>query len=208
MISDDSVGEMPLIVLASASPRRRELMEEAGYAFTVEVAGVEESAPEHLSGREVVMRNAWKKADAVAKRHPEALVIGVDTEVIFEGEVLGKPADWEGALAMIGRLNGKMHEVWSGVWLMHRGSGWERGFAERTGVYFRRLSVGGLRAYQRRIGPLDKAGGYGAQDDRGEMIERVEGSLSNVIGLPMERLGEAIKAFREGWRVGVRGGEG
>ena len=81
MISDDSVGEMPLIVLASASPRRRELMEEAGYAFAVEVAGVEESAPEHLSGREVVMRNAWKKADAVAKRHPEALVIGVDTEL-------------------------------------------------------------------------------------------------------------------------------
>ena len=119
---------LPPLILASASPRRRELLREHGYTFSVEPADVEESAPLHLTPREIVLRNARAKAQAVARKHPDALVLGVDTEVIFEGEVFGKPADFEAALAMVQRLTGRTHEVCSGVWLIHAATGRERGF--------------------------------------------------------------------------------
>lgn len=186
---------LPPLILASASPRRRELLREHGYTFSVEPADVEESAPLHLTPREIVLRNARAKAQAVARKHPDALVLGVDTEVIFEGEVFGKPADLEAALAMVQRLTGRTHEVCSGVWLIHAAAARERGFVERTRVHFHRRTEAQLRAYHARIGPLDKAGAYAAQDDHGELIARVEGSYTNVIGLPMEALVAALADF-------------
>lgn len=162
-------------------------MEEHGYEFEVVIPnGVEEVAPEHLSPGETVLANARAKAHAVSAWHPEAIVLGVDTEVFFEGRVLGKPADMEAAFAMLARLNGRTHEVYSGMWIVGRGT--ERGAVELTRVHFHHRSDAELRSYLARIGPLDKAGAYAAQDDGGEMIARVEGSYSNVIGLPMERL--------------------
>jgi len=179
----------PLLILASASPRRRALLTEHGYTFEVVVAqGVEEIAPAHFSPGETVLANARAKAHAVARQRPEALVLGVDTEVFFEGRVLGKPADMDAALAMISRLNGRTHEVYSGVWLA--GPRGEAGFIEVTRVHFHQRTRAELRRYLARIGPLDKAGAYAAQDDHGEMIARVEGSYTNVIGLPMETLAE------------------
>ena len=186
---------LPPLILASASPRRRALLQEHGYVFSVEPADVTESAPAYLTPGEVVLRNARAKARAVARKHPEALVLGVDTEVVFEGEVFGKPADLDEAFAMAKRLTGRTHEVHTGVWLRHSATRRERGFVEISRVHFRRLTDAQIRAYHARIGPLDKAGAYAAQDDHGELIERVEGSFTNVIGLPMEALAAALTEF-------------
>ena len=183
------------LILASASPRRKDLLREQGYEFQVVPADVQEIAPAHLSAGEITLRNARAKACAVASAHPEAVVLGVDTVVVFEGEIFGKPSDLEAAFAMARRLNGRAHEVYSGVWLRHAAANRERGFVEITRVRFHRLSDAQLSAYLARIGPLDKAGAYAAQDDRGELIARVEGSFSNVVGLPMEALAEALKEF-------------
>ncbi len=179
----------PLLILASTSPRRRSLLAEHGYTFEVVApSGVDEISPAHLSPGETVLANARAKSRAVAATRPEALVLGVDTEVFFEGRVLGKPADMDAAFAMLSRLNGRTHEVYSGVWLA--GPRGEGGFVEVTRVHFHHHTPEELRRYLARIGPLDKAGAYAAQEDRGEMIAQVEGSYSNVIGLPMERLAE------------------
>jgi septum formation protein len=185
----------PLLILASSSPRRRALLEEHYYTFEVIVPrDVEEIAPAHLSPGETVLANARAKARAVVR--PAAVVIGVDTEVFFEGRVLGKPADMNAAFEMLSRLNGRTHEVYSGVWLVHGEK--ERGFIVVTRVHFHRRTDAELRIYLARIGPLDKAGAYAAQDDHGEMIARVEGSYTNVIGLPME---EFEKTLRQVWKA-------
>jgi septum formation protein len=185
------------LVLASASPRRRALLREHGYDFTVAPADIPELAPAHLSPGETVLRNARAKCLAVAALRPDCIVLGVDTEVALAAEVFGKPADMEEAFAMASRLNGRSHQVLSGLWLARLSSGEQYGGVEATTVHFRELSDEALRAYLARIGPLDKAGAYSAQEDNGELIARVEGSFSNVIGLPMERLALELARFRE-----------
>ncbi len=186
---------MPCLILASASPRRRQLLAEHGYDFTVVPADVEEIAPAHFTPREVVLWNARSKAHAVARAHPDEIVLGVDTLVAFDGRIFGKPRDMDEAFAMVSELNGRSHEVFSGVCIAQAASGKEHTFAEVTRVHFRKLSAAQIRTYHARIGPLDKAGAYAAQDDRGELIERVEGSFTNVIGLPMEALADALRTF-------------
>ncbi len=178
---------LPLIILASTSPRRRALLAEYGYRFEVVAPeGVEEIAPPDLSPGDTVLVNARAKARAVARLRPGATVLGVDTEVFFEGRVLGKPRDMDNAFAMLSRLNGRTHEVYSGCWLVEPGN--EHGFVEITRVHFHERTPDELRSYLGRIGPLDKAGAYAAQNDDGGMIARFEGSFTNVIGLPMEAL--------------------
>ena len=182
------------LILASASPRRRALLHDHGYTFNVRVPhAVEEIAPAHLSPGETVLANARAKARACVAEHPDEIILGVDTEVFFQGSVLGKPADMDAAFAMLRRLNGRRHEVYSGLWIV--GQGRERGFIEVSHVHFHRRTEAELKRYLARIHPLDKAGAYAAQEDRGEMIASVGGSFSNVIGLPMERLREELRAF-------------
>ncbi len=183
------------LILASASPRRRQLLAEHGFEFTVVPADVEEVAPPHLTPGEIVLWNARIKARAVAGAHPGELVLGVDTLVAFQGRIFGKPRDMDEAFGMVSAMRGLAHEVFSGVCLMRAGTGQECSFIEVTRVHFRALSDASLRAYLARIGPLDKAGAYAAQDDRGELIDRVEGSFTNVIGLPMTRLKAVLAAF-------------
>lgn len=190
-----SAGLPPKLVLASASPRRRELLARAGYEFAVQPAGVDEIAPPHLTPAEITLFNARIKARAIAPSHAEAIVVGADTVVAFEGEVFGKPRDLAHAFEMLRRLNGTTHEVWSGVWLIRWGDRREIGFNEVTRVRFRQLTDARLRAYLERIGPLDKAGAYAAQDDRGELIGSVEGCFDNVVGLPMKSLAGALAEF-------------
>ncbi len=168
---------------------------EHGYEFTVAPADVEEIAPAHFTPREVVLWNARLKAQAIARSQPGEIVLGVDTLVAFGGCIFGKPRDMDEAFAMAGELNGRTHEVFSGGCLVRAATGEERTFVEMTRVHFRTLTSAQLRAYLARIGPLDKAGAYAAQDDRGDFIARVEGSFTNVIGLPMEALAESLKAF-------------
>jgi nucleoside triphosphate pyrophosphatase len=178
-------GQRPLI-LASASPRRRDLLRERGLSFEVIPAHSEEmveSTPEAT-----VTGNARRKAVAIAGQRPDALVLGVDTEVWFGGRIFGKPADMDDALRMLRELNGRTHEVYSGVCLTWDAGAKERTFVEVTHVHFHKRMDDDLRQYLARIGPLDKAGAYAAQDDRGEIIARVDGSYTNVIGLPMEAL--------------------
>jgi septum formation protein len=186
---------MPPLLLASASPRRRSLLAEHGYVFTVAPADIEEVSPAHLSPGEIVLCNARAKAACLARHHPRSLVLGVDTVVEFQGEVLGKPRDLAAAKAMLSRLNGQTHAVYSGVWLIHAAGRQSHGFVEITRVHFHRRTAARRDAYLARIGPLDKAGAYAAQDDEGEMIRRFEGSFSNVIGLPMERLAKVLEHF-------------
>lgn len=188
------MSSLPLI-LASASPRRRHLLLKHGYNFRVAPADVAEIMSAHLSPGEITIFNARIKAHAIARKQPRAIVLGVDTVVAFEGEVLGKPASMDAAFAMVKRLNGKTHDVYSGVWLRHEQTGRERGFIDITRVHFRKLTDAQLRAYLARIGPLDKAGAYAAQEDGGELIDSIEGSFTNVIGLPMEALATALEQF-------------
>lgn len=186
------------IVLASASPRRKDLLKEYGYQFTVDPAHIDEISPAHLTPRETVLYNARAKCRAVAARHPRAIVLGVDTVVALGHELFGKPANKAAAFRMLSRLNGRAHAVFSGVWIAFAANHRERGFIDMSRVHFRSLSDDQLRAYLARIAPLDKAGAYAAQDDEGELIQTVDGSYSNVIGLPMERLSRVLREFARG----------
>jgi len=178
----------PEIILASASPRRELLLREMGLHFKViQPTGVEEAtggfAPDVL-----VMHNAQNKARAVAGRHHDSLIIGADTEVVLDGAVFGKPADMNAAETMLAKLAGRRHDVFTGVCLIHRPMELELTFAERTGVTMRPLTLAQIRDYFTKVTPLDKAGAYGAQEFGELIIDRVEGSFSNVMGLPVERL--------------------
>ena len=177
-------------ILASASPRRRELLAAAGFDFRVVVADVEEI--EDIEDPATLVRtNALLKARAVAASHPDALVLGADTTVALDGKIYGKPADLAEARAMLLALAGRTHEVVTGVALIHGGR--EHVFHETSRVTFRRDID--PTAYFSRVNPLDKAGAYAAQEHADEIIERIEGCRDNVIGLPVKRLVEELKNF-------------
>ena len=176
------------LILASASPRREQLLREMGLRFTIVRP---ENVPELLTGAApevLVLQNAQRKARAVAGRHPEALVIGADTEVALDGRVFGKPRDHADALAMLKQLVGRQHDVITGVCLIHRELDTEITFAETTRVWMRALSREQIADYLAKIDPLDKAGAYAIQEHGEGIVERIEGSFSNVMGLPVERV--------------------
>jgi septum formation protein len=181
-------ARQPQIILASASPRREQLLREMGLHFTVVVPdGVEEvltgTGPDVLA-----MQNARRKARVVAGRHPRSLVIGADTIVVLDGKIFGKPRDCDEAVVMLEQLAGRQHEVITGVCLIHRARDTEITFSDTTRVWMRALSREQIREYLAKIDPLDKAGAYAIQEHGEGIVERVEGSFSNVMGLPTERL--------------------
>ena len=188
---------LPLI-LASASPRRRDLMEEAGYDFRVEPSNVEEVHDESAGLHELTMENAAAKARHAAELFPDHLVIAADTLVAIEGCALTKPVDMEEAESMIARLTGRTHEVCTSVVLRCDASGLEHRFEVVTAVTFKPLDAEERRAYLALINPLDKAGGYAAQEHGDKIIAQVYGSWTNVVGLPMERLAAELS------QLGVR----
>jgi len=176
------------LVLASASPRRSELLRRMGLAFEVAPAGVEETDDASRGAAVMVTENAKRKARAVADRRPEALVLGADTTVELDGAVLGKPADRDAARRTLWQLSGRWHAVHTGVALIWRGGGEEHVFAETSGVLFRALDDAAIDAYLRRVNPLDKAGAYGIQEAGEWVVAEVEGSAHNVMGLPTEQV--------------------
>ena len=185
----------PEIILASASPRRELLLREMGLRFrVVQPTGVDEATggavPDVLA-----MQNAQRKAHAIAGRHGDALVIGADTIVVLAGVVLGKPRDLAEAETMLGRLAGHRHDVFTGVCVICRQRQVEITFAERTGVWMRALNQAQIRDYFAKVNPLDKAGAYGAQEFGELILERVAGSFSNVMGLPVERLRTTLEGL-------------
>ena len=158
---------------------------------------VRPSSVEEFSGglapRSLVLANAEMKAMEVAASTSGDLVLGADTIVVLDGEILGKPRDLAHAAEMLRRLSGRTHEVLTGVCMLRGGTVARCSFMESTCVAFRSLEEGIIGAYLQEINPLDKAGSYAAQEDRGRLIERIEGSMENVIGLPLARVIEAME---------------
>ena len=181
------------LVLASQSPRRVQLMREAGYEFDIVVPEVEEAHDGSLSPEDLTVENARRKAVAGAVLHPDAVVIGADTLVYLDSEPLGKPANLDEALTMLRRLSGRSHEVCTGVYLAWDAGRQGRGFHVISHVVFRVLDDELIRAYHALVNPLDKAGAYGIQEHGNMIISGHEGSWTNVMGLPMERLTEELE---------------
>ena len=185
---------VPGIVLASGSPRRKDLMEEAGYKFEVDVPDVSEIDDPAIEIRKLTAINAKLKADAVVGRHPGKVIIAADTLVLFDGEALGKPADLEEAAEMLGRLNGNSHQVYTAVCIMGFDSSKTIEFDVITQVTFKRLTQDEMTHYHSLINPLDKAGSYAAQEHGELIIEKSAGSATNVIGLPMDEVAEQLSS--------------
>ncbi|MEN8143069.1 MAG: Maf family protein [Thermodesulfobacteriota bacterium] len=179
------------LILASGSPRRRRFLEGLGLEFTVAAADVPEIPLEDELPIDFVQRLAKDKAAAVGQDYPEAWVIGADTVVVLENEILGKPRDPVDALAMLTMLVGRTHEVWTGFTVC-RGSSEVISQAVRTEVRFVKATRDILAAYVATGEPLDKAGSYGIQGQGGALVARIDGSYSNVVGLPLAELVEEL----------------
>jgi len=186
---------LPPVILASGSPRRAELLRKFVRHFETLPAGAIESQPEHLSPAEACMLNAYRKARLVAKKFPDSLVIGADTEVCLGGRAFGKPADRLEAARMLAELEGREHQVITGVCLVHLRRHQQRTFRETTRVKFKSLGADEITEYLDQIDPLDKAGAYAIQEHGEMIVEKVTGSYSNVVGLPVERLKSELKKF-------------
>ena len=192
------------IVLASASPRRKQLLEQAGYPVECFVSGAEEIEDHSFSPADLALENAWRKAGAVARGYPDRIVLAADTVVWRNGRFFGKPTGVEDAFRMLAELVGCTHEVVTGV-VIHFPDGEIAKFAESSLVTFHALDGVEIRRYLEAIDPLDKAGAYAAQGDNGRIIKKIEGSVTNVIGLPLERTQDILARWNAaaGSRAGV-----
>lgn len=180
------------LVLASASPRRVELLRGAGFDFEIVVPQVEEAHDASLTPAELTVENARRKALEGSRLRPGALTIGADTLVYVDGDPLGKPADLEEALAMVRRLSGRGHEVCTGVAFACNGQ-IEQELHVITQVTFKMLTDEVIRDYHSKVNPLDKAGAYGIQECTEMVMEGMVGSFTNVVGLPVDEVSQALK---------------
>lgn len=179
---------LPPVILASASPRRAELLQGLGVPFQALPSDASEAHSEELTAQEVSQINAYRKARAIAKKFPDALVLGADTLVYLGTTLFGKPVDGEDAYRMLKQLQGQTHQVVTGVCLMQLRSHRQRIFWESTDVTFRPLETEEIKDYLAKINPLDKAGAYAIQEHGAQIVREISGSFSNVVGLPVERL--------------------
>jgi len=185
----------PALILASSSPRRSELLREMGVPFTVVRSQVPEVAPEHLSPVETAEINAYRKARATAKKHPDSVVLGADTVVSLGTTVFGKPTDMADAEQMLAKLQGRTHQVITGVCLIHLRGHRQKLFAVSTAVTFRKLHIGQIRRYLSKIFPFDKAGSYAIQEEGDLIVKGIVGSFTNVVGLPVEALKKELETW-------------
>jgi septum formation protein len=177
---------MSRLILASSSPRRVQLLREAKFDPEVVPPEVAELSCDYLTPSELARFNARLKAATVTVAYPDAVVLGADTVVALGWEVFGKPRDLEDAGRMLSKLVGKTHEVITGIALVEANSGRMTLRAVASTVTFRSLSTTEIDAYLKIVNPLDKAGAYAAQESANVIIERISGSFTNVVGLPME----------------------
>lgn len=184
---------MSRIILASASPRRRELMELAGYDFEVICADITEVVPENVEPQEVVMSLALQKARAVADEHKNAVVVGSDTVVALDGKILGKPHSRQEACEMLRSLSGKAHKVFTGVAIVCGEK--VKNFFDETDVEFYPLSDCEIEKYVATGEPMDKAGAYGIQGKGSVLIKKINGDFFNVMGLPIAKLYREMSDF-------------
>jgi len=194
MVRFDAV-KLPPLILASASPRRAELLRQLQPEFQIVPSDATEVFDEQLSPLELCQLNAHRKARAVAGKIPDALVLGADTLVFLEREILGKPRNLAEARQMLTKLQGRTHQVVTGVSLIHLRGHRERLFAVSTDVTFRPLTAVQIGNYLSRMNPLDKAGAYAIQEHGDLIVSEISGSYSNVVGLPVERVGAELAAW-------------
>jgi len=184
------------LILASQSPRRHQLMEQAGFSFTVANPDVDETNPPGMPGQAVPEFLAHKKATAILMLHPDATILAADTVVLLGNEltgdeILGKPLDSEDAIAMLQRLSGRMHRVVTGVCII-KGNKTEK-FSSITEVYFRPLDLQQIQHYIMQYKPFDKAGSYAIQEWIGLVgIEKINGDYYNVMGLPISEVSKRL----------------
>ncbi len=176
------------IILASGSPRRKELLKRMIPDFDIIPAKISETVAEGTGPEELVMTNALRKARDVSSKYPDDVVIGVDTVVVLDGAILGKPANSSEAIEMLSALSGRTHSVITGLAILKDRQGIELKDFERTEVTFRELPEKIIKDYVAAGTCLDKAGAYGIQDVRGEFVDSVNGNIDNVVGLPLELL--------------------
>lgn len=192
------------LLLASQSPRRRELLERAGFEFAVEHVKVSEIIDENLNPSVQVSALAQRKAEAAAilpksTKKQDNLILGADTLVVLDGKTLGKPKDFFEAVAFLRSLSGKTHSVMTGLCLIHMGSGETYVGFDETRVRFRPLTDEDIQDYVHTGEPMDKAGAYAIQGAAGRFVEDIDGSMTNVVGLPMELLERVLK--EKNWYV-------
>ena len=182
------------LILASASPRRKELLAKLGIPFEVIVSDCDETLPPDTPADVAAELLARRKAEAVAAAYPDAVVIGADTTVVLGNEILGKPHDRADCVRMLTALSGQTHRVITGVAYVANG-GKMRSFSEVTQVKFFELSPAEIAVYADSDEPYDKAGGYGIQGQGALLVEGISGDYSNVVGLPVARLARLLRAF-------------
>jgi len=184
-----------LVILASGSPRRKQLLAEAGYEFTAFAPKIDESAflTENISPREYAERLALAKANDVAAKFPDCLVVGADTVVDFDGHIIGKPSDAKDAERITRKLFSKPHKVITAVAIVSRRDNVELVESDNTTVYPKKLTAEQIREHIKSKSWQGKAGAYAIKESGDEFIERIDGSLTNVMGLPIELLERLLK---------------
>ena len=188
--------KLPPLILASASPRRADLLRQMKLEFEVVPSDAQEVFDDHLSPLELCQLNAHRKARLVAKKIPDALVLGADTLVFLDRKIFGKPATITEAKTMLLQLQGRAHQVVTGVSLIHLRTHREKLFAVSTDVMFRPMEPVEVDEYLAKINPLDKAGAYAIQENGALIVSEICGSYSNVVGLPVEKVEGELAAWK------------
>lgn len=184
---------MSKLILASASPRRRELLSAAGLEFEIAAADIVEKIPDNATPQEAVMALALQKAQATAAEYPDCVVIGADTVVVNDGKILGKPKSEDDAVKMLTELSGRVHTVYTGVALVKGEK--VKNFCEATDVEFYSLTESEIRDYVKTGEPMDKAGAYGIQGRGCVLVRRISGDYFNVVGLPVSKVCRELGGF-------------
>lgn len=186
---------MKTIILASASPRRKELLKKIGLKVKVEPCNYEETILSGWEPHELAQKISLEKAKVVAGKHENAIVIAADTFIVFGDRILGKPHTETEARKMLEMINGKSHSVITGFSIIDTGKNKSLSGSVETKVYIRKLTLAEIGAYVKSKEPLDKAGAYAIQGLGAVIVERIEGDYFNVVGLPLSALTEALKEF-------------
>jgi septum formation protein len=180
-------------ILASASPRRSELLKRLGLEFEVIPGDIDETFRATETPQEHVLRLSGEKALVIAHRHPDAWILGADTIVVIAGEVLGKPGSREEARTMLGKLSGREHEVFTGFSIVRQDRGNRISEVVRSSVLFRDITDDEMAWYTATDEPYDKAGAYAVQGLSSRFIRKIDGSYTNVMGLPLDEVTEALR---------------
>jgi septum formation protein len=186
---------MKKIILASGSPRRKELLEKIGLKFEAESSNYEEDIYPGLQPHDAAQKISLKKAEIVASRHKNVVIIAADTFIVFDGQILGKPSTANESKKMLQKLSGKSHSVITGFSVIDTAKNKTLSRSVETIVFLKKLTSSEIDTYVKSKEPLDKAGGYAIQGLGAVIVDRIEGDYLNVVGLPLSALTEALKEF-------------